>query len=416
LYYRPEIGPIQSTENFNCIQYGLSFTTTGSAGRDLNFKTPDQVISELKNYERLDLPILKINGDKVIPLFVHQPDFEDAFINGKINETKWSIYTETLSRLMNDPDVTFISAEQAWELTHPINNGEPICQYAKTASALSENSGSEAIFATGAPDSSSQNECNNWGGSGYSWNPINWNTVANLTLTYDKLVYANNLTIFGDYDMCFRNIWVKNSKTGEIKNIFSGNDNNCNIQKDVDNFLTDTIILETCGWAWSSTDSVQLCGIYNSPEEPPEPPSTKICQYATASSALSENSGSEAIFATGPPNSPSSGVCDSWAGTGYSWNPTNWNIKSNITLTYEDMMNVDNFTVIGDYDMCWDRIWLKNSQTGETLSVFTGPSSECVLTRGVSSNLEADTIILETCGWAWSSTDSVQLCGNVFIS
>jgi cysteine-rich repeat protein len=138
----------------------------------------------------------------------------------------------------------------------------------------------------------------------------------------------------------------------------------------------------------------------------------ELCQYATSASATSQNSpGSSAVYATGTPNAPSSGECNSWSGSGYTWSPTSWNVKSNLTLTYATPIFVSNFTAYGDYDICWNRAWLKNSATGQTLQVMNGIDTSCILKKQATTNFLADTLILETCGWSWSSTDAAMICG-----
>ena len=137
-----------------------------------------------------------------------------------------------------------------------------------------------------------------------------------------------------------------------------------------------------------------------------------ICQFASSANATSENkAGSLAIYAIGVPNSPKPG-CTSWGGYGYSWSPSNWNIKANLTLNYEIPVNVTNFTIFGDYDMCWSKMWLKNSKTGKIKEIFKGNEKTCTLIKKFPDNFLADSIILETCGWSWSVTDAVQLCGK----
>jgi hypothetical protein len=132
-----------------------------------------------------------------------------------------------------------------------------ICQYADQATATSENTGSEAIYATGVPDCDT--DCSVWSGIQKSWNPTNWNTIANLTLHYPSSVSARNLTFHGDYDICVRRIWVSNSI--EQLEVFSGEKRDCTFTMSISApFDVDKIILETCGYSWTSTDAVQLCG------------------------------------------------------------------------------------------------------------------------------------------------------------
>ena len=137
-----------------------------------------------------------------------------------------------------------------------------------------------------------------------------------------------------------------------------------------------------------------------------------ICQYANSASATSENSGSLASYATGAPNAKYAGTCNQWSGYGYSWGPTNWNTKATLTLNYNIPVNASNFTIFGDYDICWNKMWLKNSETEEQVEVFNGIDNSCTSLKTLDGSFLADTIILETCGWGWSSTDAVQMCGN----
>ena len=157
-----------------------------------------------------------------------------------------------------------------------------ICQYANSATATSENlnsSGSLAIHATGAPNSPDAqfvDQCTVWSGYGYSWSPRNWNIVANLTLKYNTPVKVTNLTIFGDYYMNWCKIKLKNSNTLQEFVVSDNYEDSCLLKKKLDgSFLADTVILETCGWDWSSTDAVQLCGETNN-SNPPQPPQPNI--------------------------------------------------------------------------------------------------------------------------------------------
>lgn len=137
-----------------------------------------------------------------------------------------------------------------------------------------------------------------------------------------------------------------------------------------------------------------------------------VCQYASSASATNENiAGSLASYATGVPNAPKSGDCSIWSGYGYTWSPTNWDVKANLTLSYATKVNATNFTVFGDFDMCWRRIWLKNNKTGEKKLVLDAFDNSCTLIKSLSEDFLADTVILENCGWSWGSTDAVQLCG-----
>ena len=138
-----------------------------------------------------------------------------------------------------------------------------------------------------------------------------------------------------------------------------------------------------------------------------------ICQYASSASATSQNLlGSLANYSVGAPNAPSVGQCSGWSGYGYTWSPSNWNVKANLTLNYTTPVYAQNLTIFGDYDVCWNRIFLANTQTNQKAQVFNGFQNSCIYTQQLNSSFLANQVIIETCGWAWSSTDAVQLCGE----
>ncbi len=316
LFVGSDLAPVKSASTFDVYQYGVSFTTTGGAGKDLPFKTTEQIIEEINLLSKLgrsDLEIIEINNSYVIPLWVHQQDFQSQAILGAIDEKKWEIYTSTLDLLKKDPNVKFITAKEAYLLRHPNqttsleSDPENLCQFASSASATSQNSlGSLASYAIGPPNAPNNFLCTDWSGYGVSWSPANWNIKANLTLKYTTPVYASNLTIFGDYDICFNKIYLKNSNTNQLKEISNTIQNSCTLMQQLDSsFLADTIILETCGWSWSSTDAVQLCGETNSTQDnaPPQtskPLSVEICTWKDCKKgavSISVDDGSTACMA-----------------------------------------------------------------------------------------------------------------------
>lgn len=274
----------KSSKDFDVIQYGVSFTTSGGAGKETWFKTPEQILKEIKEFEIENIPMISIEGHKVVPLFAHQQDFESKFGSSILDEKKWETYTTTLNMLKNNANFKIVNPKEIYKLDHKEENQTEeqenmtnICQYAKRATATSENAlGSLAMYATNKPDAERNENCNDWSGYGNSWTPESWNTKATLTLTYEKPVYAKNITVFGDYDMCLEKITIKNSRTGAQKVITTKNEMECTIKKEIEeDFLADTVELESCGWSWSATDSVELCG-KASEETKPEDKGTEI--------------------------------------------------------------------------------------------------------------------------------------------
>ncbi|MEM4245017.1 MAG: hypothetical protein QXR60_02330 [Candidatus Nanoarchaeia archaeon] len=148
------------------------------------------------------------------------------------------------------------------------------------------------------------------------------------------------------------------------------------------------------------------------------PPTTQkvvkeiICQYASSAAASSENpAGSLAVYAVGKPDAPTGGECGKWSGYGFSWTPSNWNVKANLLLVYGKPLYITNVTIIGDYDMCWSSVKLINNSTGEEKKILNSISKECVLKIHLDEPFKADRILLESCGWSWSATDAVEICG-----
>lgn len=286
LYYSDDVGPVNPTPDFDVIQYGVSFTTDGKTGKETTFKTNQQIYDELNNFTRKDLVVKTINGAPVIPLWAHQQDFESTTQPAAINMAKYNQYTQIITALKNDPNVVIITAEQAYDMTHGNTNqtnttGETLCQYASSATATSENEGSNAIFATGAPDAPIAGcAVGQWSGYSYSWNPLLWNTKSNLTLNYNSPVNVNNVTVFGDYDMCWNSMWLENSKTGEKRQIFNGVNTDCTFTQTASgDFLADRVTIETCGWGWTSTDAVQVCGQGNATPTPTPQSNVEICTW-----------------------------------------------------------------------------------------------------------------------------------------
>jgi cysteine-rich repeat protein len=281
VYTGDGLGPVNPTTDFDVIQYGVSFTTDGGAGPEKDFKTKEQVISDIKSFDRTDVPITRINGHVVVPIWVHQQDFEGRTVSTDYDINKWDIYTTTLLALKNDPEIRLVTVNDVYRMGHngtveppkpPLDN-QTICQYANSASANSEGSSSLAKYATGRPDGPSSGECASWSGAGYGWTPLNWDVKGVLTLAYETPVYVSNITVFGDYDICWSAISLKNSKTGMERIVLNTEDETCVFKKSfTEDFQADTVVLTTCGWSWSATDAVQMCGSTDSNITPPEPP------------------------------------------------------------------------------------------------------------------------------------------------
>lgn len=118
MFVEGDLSPVESTENFDVIEYGVSFTDNGGAGREHVFKSSEEIFNEINNFSREDVNILTINGRKVIPIWTHQQDFEDSKKDEKLDKEKWKTYTQVLRALENDPNVEFITPERIYNLGH----------------------------------------------------------------------------------------------------------------------------------------------------------------------------------------------------------------------------------------------------------------------------------------------------------
>ena len=293
--YVSEYGNIDLLPDFDVMQYTVSFTTTGHAGPGEAYKPPAQIEQEIINFQGDHM--LYINGVKVVSLMAHQQDFRTSETSSTVNQDKWNTYTSVLKWAKDNPKIRLITPEQIFDLRHP---QKQICQYASSASANSEDSPvSLAAYATGAPDVPTAGNCSVWSGPGYTWTPSNWDVTATLTLTYKTPVYATHFIIYGDQDMCWHRIWLKNSATGQQLLVFEGfeslegygNDERCISTYTLSgSFTTDTIILETCGWSWSATDAVELCGNQVGSNVPAPTQIPTAIPTPTSSTIVKENS------------------------------------------------------------------------------------------------------------------------------
>lgn len=109
--------PMNSTKTFDNIQYGVGFTREGVAGKESIFYKPEEIFNQIKSFQ-VNQPILTINGVKVIPLWVHQQDFESKTMDNEIDQEKWNIYINVLKALQKDPNVILISPSRIYAARH----------------------------------------------------------------------------------------------------------------------------------------------------------------------------------------------------------------------------------------------------------------------------------------------------------
>ena len=118
MYENDDLSPVNSTPDFDVLQYGVSFTTDGEAGRQTFFRSPEDVISRIKQFKREDVNMLYIRGRRVVPVWCHQSDFEDRYKDNTLDTEKWRIYTETMLRLKHDPDIVLVRPSDIYHMRH----------------------------------------------------------------------------------------------------------------------------------------------------------------------------------------------------------------------------------------------------------------------------------------------------------
>lgn len=118
MYLNEDIGPINSSEDVDVMQYGVGFTKGGEAGRNTDFFQPGEFLLNLRNFKRTDLDMLYIDGSRVVPIWVHHMDFERKDKPNKVDMEKWSIYKYVIERIKEEPNLVLVSPQDIWEMRH----------------------------------------------------------------------------------------------------------------------------------------------------------------------------------------------------------------------------------------------------------------------------------------------------------
>ncbi|HZX44520.1 MAG TPA: hypothetical protein VFF28_02445 [Candidatus Nanoarchaeia archaeon] len=115
-HYESDYGYVDMTPDFDITQYSVSFTKNGLAGPENEFKTADDMISEIMSYEHEMM--ITIDGKRLIPLLVHQQDFRASEESDELNEKKWKTYTETLTKASKDPRIRILLPSEVYGMRH----------------------------------------------------------------------------------------------------------------------------------------------------------------------------------------------------------------------------------------------------------------------------------------------------------
>lgn len=113
-----EYGHIDMLPDFDITQYSVCMTRSGQAGPDEEFKTPDDIIQELLDYQNENL--IYINGIKVVPLLCNQQDFMSSENLPNLDEDKWRIYTSLLRKANEDSRICLLKAREVYDLRHGV--------------------------------------------------------------------------------------------------------------------------------------------------------------------------------------------------------------------------------------------------------------------------------------------------------
>lgn len=118
MYKNDDLDKVGSTEDFDVLQYGVGFTVDGVAGRGSVFRDPEDIISDIKGFDRVDVNILEIRGRKIVPIWCHQSDFEHNETDNYIDGEKWAAYMDTMISLKEDPDIVFAGPSMIYGMRH----------------------------------------------------------------------------------------------------------------------------------------------------------------------------------------------------------------------------------------------------------------------------------------------------------
>ncbi len=203
----------QTNDDFISIQYGISYSKQGNIpGKTSVFKSTDTILEEIENYERADINITRIDGIPVIPLWTHQQDFESSDSEELLSRSKWKIYTDTLKKLKEDPNVELILPSQIHEMLledkdEPNYCFAPISESRKLTSPYGNNLCNSLQFSYGGISLDLTKYC-------YliinSVNDVPQENNLTISFNYDHYLYNASLQ-FSEKDICINNAWAENS-------------------------------------------------------------------------------------------------------------------------------------------------------------------------------------------------------------
>lgn len=118
MYLNEDIGPVESSATVDVLQYGVGFTVEGAPGRKTEFYEPREVLAMLKDFDRVDLHMLHIGENRIVPVWVHHMDFEHKNQHNTVDMKKWEIYTYVMERIRDEPNLIYVSPTEIWYLRH----------------------------------------------------------------------------------------------------------------------------------------------------------------------------------------------------------------------------------------------------------------------------------------------------------
>ena len=118
MYFNVDMDPVRSSETVDVLQYGVGFTIEGAPGRKTAFYQPREILEELREINKTDVYMLDMNGDRIVPIWVHHMDFEHRNQHNVVDRIKWDIYIYVMRRINQEPNLKFVSPTEIWYLRH----------------------------------------------------------------------------------------------------------------------------------------------------------------------------------------------------------------------------------------------------------------------------------------------------------
>ncbi len=151
-----EYGYVDMLPDFDITQYSVPLTTTGMPGPETVFKSPEQIIRDILNFD--DEHLIFIGGVKVVPLLCHQQDFRISEESSEIDEEKFGIYIGLLSAARDDPRIKLLRPREVYQLRHGYPRNHILIDFETNDHGWTADGVGQGRFEIGPPASFDPNE------------------------------------------------------------------------------------------------------------------------------------------------------------------------------------------------------------------------------------------------------------------